>query len=372
MAESKSDILEAGRKCSKCRGLIRHHIGPHGTKCDFEIQKEYRDQDVEVDVTNEILELKNLMERMMISNETFKQDVKTEMESMKHEILQIKSRSNDSNDIPSTFSVPSMSPKKVVPSAPAKPSIPVMTETKVSTEADESDTSMILDYPVPQKTIKAVKSGKFVNMIDLLPANLVNDYNENPDPIILTLDNGHLRQQHKRKVKTITSFNQWLSAWSIYECILIEQNPILYSSLIAYRTLIQEADKKFHWNAINLYDIKFRTKLAQSPSPKFDKMDITLYVTTLDATCVKNTIRCHRCSGDHKVSNCPFQASSTMAQTSSSDTKQKADKDEVCNNYQFGNCKYGTNCYRMHKCNGCGTLNVPRSKCTKCPSLNTH
>ncbi|CAH1798600.1 unnamed protein product, partial [Owenia fusiformis] len=233
------------------------------------------------------------------------------------------------------------------------------------------DTTNVFNVPVPEKVIKTIKNGEFVQMIDILPANLLHDHHENPDPI-LSLENGQLRQKQTRKIKIIENFSQWLSAWNIFEAIIVQNAPHTYPGLCTYRNIIQEADAKFKWNAVNAYDVKYRSKLSQTKSQQFGNIDTQLYVTTFDSTAVKqHIIKCYRCAGDHKVSNCPFQAGTTVATSSAPSTttttysKDKI-KNEICNKYQHGECKYGSQCFRIHKCQGCGASDIPKYKCKKC------
>ncbi|CAH1782520.1 unnamed protein product, partial [Owenia fusiformis] len=167
------------------------------------------------------------------------------------------------------------------------------------------------DLPLSEKTINAIINGEYVNLTDLFADNVYSDNVDHPEQNLM-FEDGNLKQQKYRKVKTLATFNQWLSAWNVFENILIQHNPDLYTCLSSYRSLIQDSDKKFTWKSVNTYDIKFRSKLAQKKSFDYQTIDTTLYVTTFDATSVRQQLKCHRCHGNHKVANCTFQEKSTL------------------------------------------------------------
>ena len=132
------------------------------------------------------------------------------------------------------------------------------------------------------KLEQAILRGEFVNFIDLLKSQREHVTQE---ANAVTLDDrGNLILQKARPHQTIDSFSTWLSAWFEFEKIIVSAHPERYAELAEYRVVIHKANRKFAWPAVNAYDIRFRQETARSGGRRFDQIDHTLYITTLDAT----------------------------------------------------------------------------------------
>ncbi len=68
----------------------------------------------------------------------------------------------------------------------------------------------------------------------------------------------------------------------------------LYKSMSGYRTLITKYEKRYHWNAVQAFDMQHRASLSRK-SVNFMQVDFTLQAQALDATAIKTVApRCHR------------------------------------------------------------------------------
>ena len=220
------------------------------------------------------------------------------------------------------------------------------------------------------KTAKKAMSGEFVDFCEYLDTeetNSLEPYKNN---------NGSISFRPKKTKKLIDSFESWLMAWSKHESILVESNPDLYPELSSYRQFIHRCSKKYYWNAVYIYDVRFRAKLGSSHSFDFGTIDSGLYVEVLDATAIKiGSKQCYPCkSFDHSVSSCPFPAETSLEENKFKKKTQVSkqniikwfhEKVEGCNNFQTETgCKY-PGCKRAHVCRGCRGAE-PQYKCPTC------
>ena len=91
-----------------------------------------------------------------------------------------------------------------------------------------------------------------------------SDYNYVDLVSFLTKTNEENDNKEKGKAR-IQSFDHWLEAWSAYERNLVEANPSMYKELSHYRQIIQRANRKFRWNSVYDFDVKFRLSLSHCP-----------------------------------------------------------------------------------------------------------
>ena len=122
----------------------------------------------------------------------------------------------------------------------------------------------------------------------------------------------------QKKGKQIDCLSTWLSAWALYDQVMVYAYPQRYPELAYYRNFIMQQDKKFIWPTVQMYDIRYHAMCACHGCP-FTMTDQALMATILDATAVKvSAHKCFHCGGfDHLVDGCPFPmtASLEMAET---------------------------------------------------------
>ena len=98
---------------------------------------------------------------------------------------------------------------------------------------------------VENKTIRAVKKGEFINLAEFLPLSDMPNQIE-IEPIVDS--SGKVVFQQKRNNNILDSFTKWLRAWNNYECLMMEQQPKLYTELASYRNFIQSCVTHVHPN----------------------------------------------------------------------------------------------------------------------------
>jgi hypothetical protein len=226
-------------------------------------------------------------------------------------------------------------------------------------------TSMLPDSTTlpSEKLQHQISNGMYTNFSDLLTMNKeLNDYPEYESYI----DSGVLKFRQKRNQKTIDNFRSWLTAWTVYEMVLVKHYPVLYPVLVQYRQLIQQCDLKFNWQAVRHYDEQFRLSLANRRSLDFGTINTNLYTMIFDSTAIKQSTRpCYRCrSRSHHVKDCPFPERAPMEEnkTAPAADSQYHRGQEICNNYQQERCRY-PQCKRAHVCKACRGPH-PENKCT--------
>ncbi len=105
---------------------------------------------------------------------------------------------------------------------------------------------------------------------------------------------GYKPKHQKRK---IICHGDWLEAFTNYEQTMLNYHKCwnLYKSMSDYRTLITKYEKRYHWNAVQAFDMQHRASLSRK-SVNFREVDFTLQSQVLDATAIKiGAPRCHRC-----------------------------------------------------------------------------
>ena len=170
-------------------------------------------------------------------------------------------------------------------------------------------------FPFISKTLQEKAcQGEYIHLGDFSPSLSCYTISDS-SAIIAQCDNSGVITFNRSR-KSISSFHEWLSAWTWYEKVLVNHNCALYNDLSMYKELIHNASRKFLWSAVTIYDQKFRAQLAQTKSFSFGQVDHDLYVATFTHSAVNpRTPRCFRCqSMEHKVAECPFPPAPAKAQ----------------------------------------------------------
>ena len=168
---------------------------------------------------------------------------------------------------------------------------------------------------VPLKLQQKIIQGWFIDLSELLQADFQFkyasiDYN---DAFELVQKDKTVLMQPRMKGKQIDCLSTWLSAWALYEQVMVCSYPQRYSELAFYRNVIMQQDKKFIWSIVQMYVITFCMLCGHHSCP-FTTMDQALMATIFDVTAVKaSACKCFRCGGfDHLVDRCPFPQTASM------------------------------------------------------------
>ena len=364
MSDDKEDISVI-RRCTKCKSPMKNHRGPAGEHC-----QNTEDSSTEGATGGESTRPKSDLSVSLL-REMMRQmgDMALSMEMMQKSLA---AKQRDDAEFMAIM-------KKTGDGAQ-----PPHDSTIAGAVASDS----AIPAHITPKTVTAIKSGEYINLYDLLPSDSV----PTNEMVALQNNDGTMSFQPKKIKKTVDNFDQWLSAWSLFEQILVMIRPTLYGKLTRYRQFVHTCDRKYQWYAVSIYDKRFRAKLAETRSFDYDSVDTTLYVSILDASAVKNDAKhCYRCKSIlHRVSDCPFPATEKVGKDSQTGQIQPPnrfnnasrgrfgqqrtperflhDGKEICNNWQYDNCKY-PHCNRAHVCKGCRGP-TPQHRCATCTSGN--
>ncbi len=222
---------------------------------------------------------------------------------------------------------------------------------------------------VSVKSIEGAIKGEFTDLQDYLPPIGASSHlNNELEPY--TDANNFVNYRYKKHSRKITNIDSWLQAWSLYERLLVSVMGIqCHKYMSEYREFMYEANKKFLWHALSMYDYKHRLRLSSKLSLQdrvaFHIPSSDLMLVILDATAVKpNALRCVRCRGyDHVVSACPFPEQVRQGQATRPNQTGPVGN-EICQNFNREKCNFGDKCRRKHVCRGCGGKQ-PYLKCTQ-------
>lgn len=182
--------------------------------------------------------------------------------------------------------------------------------------------------PVPAKLVMQIVAGKFIDLNDLLPANLLPISESEPQ---LMLDGRLvLTSQPKKERRKFEDIVSWIEAFSVYTMVLTSFNPKRWRDLLRYKLLIVRTYRHFSGKAWLHYDQAFREHAAATNIVDWSQMNVQLYNfhTAGSASKQSNVCRswnrghcsspyssccyahrCSRCSGGHKEIECPQKTS---------------------------------------------------------------
>ena len=279
--ENDKDIL---RRCTTCRGPVKGHEGPTGKNCifiastaDSEAEKNGTYLDIDSPVPD--------VEKPVYANNA---TATTDEPSMKNLVTMLASQMSSLNNAMQGLIAGQealhMALQKVV-KASSESFIDGQSKESCSaylppTAATNEVKILTNGKPVPARLAKAATEGEFIDLSEFLPTK---------DSYELYVDAEDSKR--KKTAKSIDSFDTWLTAWTVYESIVVEKTPNVYQFLVSYRQFIQSCFRKYIWQAVNMYDIRHRLKLSMTKSFEFHKVNADLFVSILDSTSVRTDAR---------------------------------------------------------------------------------
>jgi len=105
--------------------------------------------------------------------------------------------------------------------------------------------------PVPAKLVSQIVAGKFVELHELLPANIVMT---EPEPQLLFDGCLVLTSSPKKPKRRIEDISTWLEAFSIYCLVLVSHFPNRWKDLLQYQLLILRTHRQFAGRVWLSYD----------------------------------------------------------------------------------------------------------------------
>ena len=128
--------------------------------------------------------------------------------------------------------------------------------------------------PVPAKLVSQIVAGKFVELHDLLSANLVL---HEPEPQLLLDGRLVLTSTPKKPKRRIDDITSWLEAFLIYCLILSSHFPHRWRDLMQYLLLILRTHCQFAGLVWLAYDRAFREHAAASNLTDWSTINVQLF-----------------------------------------------------------------------------------------------
>ena len=108
--------------------------------------------------------------------------------------------------------------------------------------------------PVPKKLADKICNGEFIELEQLLPANLGA-----PEPTMFDL---LAHRNRPLKPAKIESFAQWITCFNTYVSVLATHHPERVRDLLAYASLLAKASMEYEGTPWLVYDQHFRRQAA--------------------------------------------------------------------------------------------------------------
>ena len=128
--------------------------------------------------------------------------------------------------------------------------------------------------PVLAKLVSQIVAGKFVELHELLPSNIVLT---EPDPQLLFKGLLVLTSLLKKPKQRIEDISTWLEAFSIYCLILVSYFPHRWKDLLQYQLLILRTYRQFSGRVWLSYDRAFRENAAATSLTDWSQLNSTLF-----------------------------------------------------------------------------------------------
>jgi len=191
--------------------------------------------------------------------------------------------------------------------------------------------------PIPSKLVTQIVGGKFVDLSELIAANLTETQNE---PQLLLDGRVVLSTTPRRQRRRIDDIVTWLEAFSIFKLVLASYFPQRWADLSRYQLLILRTHRQFNGRAWLTYDKAFREHVAETNTTDWSTLNPQLYsfhtagsaprgpsneATEAEGSNESNTVcfswnngqcsslyqscrfahKCRTCHGPHRVLDCP-------------------------------------------------------------------
>ena len=123
--------------------------------------------------------------------------------------------------------------------------------------------------PVPRKIAEQIWKGQYVELKELLPANLGA-----PEPTIFDLLG---KQERARTKKNITCVAEWSLCFNAFIAIVAMRQPERVNDLLAYSSTITRASIDYEDMPWLAYDTHFRKQAATNPQTRWAQLDAALW-----------------------------------------------------------------------------------------------
>ena len=128
--------------------------------------------------------------------------------------------------------------------------------------------------PVPAKLVSQIMAGKYVDLCDLLPANLQV---REPEPHLLFDNRLVLTSQPEKSSRRIEDIPTWTEAFAVFPFILVSHFPHRWRDLLQYQLLILRTHRHFSGRVWLAYDRAFRGHAAATQLTDWSGMNAQLF-----------------------------------------------------------------------------------------------
>ncbi|KAJ1135207.1 hypothetical protein NDU88_001652 [Pleurodeles waltl] len=101
---------------------------------------------------------------------------------------------------------------------------------------------------------------------------------------LTTVDKKEEERRERNRVRKERNFDNWLDAFRIMACIIVEKFPDCTKDLWLYESKIHEAQRQFTGDAWLDYDKDFRLKMQAHPDIEWDEEDVAGYMQKMMIT----------------------------------------------------------------------------------------
>ena len=187
--------------------------------------------------------------------------------------------------------------------------------------------------PVPAKLVSQILAGKYIDLNDLLPANLL-PISADSEPQLMLDGRLVLTSQPKKPKRRLEDIVSWIEAFSVYTMVLTAYYPHRWRDLLSYKLLIIRTYRNFTGKAWLNYDQAFREHAAAMNITDWSQINVQLYhyqtagsasrqasvcrswnrghcSSPYSSCCYSH--KCAKCSGQHKEIECPQSTSSSSS-----------------------------------------------------------
>ena len=186
--------------------------------------------------------------------------------------------------------------------------------------------------PIPAKLVTKITSGQFVDLADLLSANLRSVEHE-PQTFL----DGKLLVSKKHRAVEIQDILTWTEAFTIFQMVMCATHAHRWPDLTKYKLLIIQTARQSPGRAWLEYDLAFRKDAAATGASDWSRMNLDLYNFHLRSPPPVTT-----------------QQSPTSSSTSVAAGRGYSSRPPYCISWNNGQCRWPfKECRYRHVCNSC-------------------
>ncbi|KAJ1104656.1 hypothetical protein NDU88_002066 [Pleurodeles waltl] len=176
---------------------------------------------------------------------------------------------------------------------------------------------------------------------------------------LTTVDKKGEERRERNRVRKERNFDNWLDAFRIMACIIVEKFPHCAKDLWLYESKIHEAQRQFTGEAWLDYDKGFRLKMQAHPDMEWDEEDVAGYMHKMMiarearswANKGEQPFRGSYQKGKHDKAK-PYHKRQQFTQWKGQQASRPTTA--VCYKFEKDECTWGSACKFRHVCSTCG------------------